>query len=196
MQRGAAEVFSDRRVVRVFGEGVEINADTQFFAERITAEEFESVYRTEKYMGELSMTEVRFYDDVDDGLLKFAVIIAKTDGRWVFCKHKKRDTLEVPGGHREAGEDILETAKRELYEETGALEYDIKPVCVYSVTAEDNFDGVETFGMLFFADIKRFEGELHSEIERTVISEGLAERWTYPEIQPKLIDEARRRGFV
>ena len=147
-------------------------------------------------MGGLSMTEVRFYDDVDDGLLKFAVIIAKTDGRWVFCKHKKRDTLEVPGGHREAGEDILETAKRELYEETGALEYDIKPVCVYSVTAEDNFDGVETFGMLFFADIKRFEGELHSEIERTVISEGLAERWTYPEIQPKLIDEARRRGFV
>ena len=147
-------------------------------------------------MGEMSVTEVRFYDDVDDGLLKFAVIIAKTDGRWVFCKHKKRDTLEVPGGHREAGEDILETAKRELYEETGALEYDIKPVCVYSVTAEDNFDGVETFGMLFVADISRFEGELHSEIERTVISEGLAERWTYPEIQPKLIDEARRRGFV
>ena len=41
---------------------------------------------------------VRFYDRVDDALLKFAVIIAKTDGKWVFCKHKERDTYEIPGG--------------------------------------------------------------------------------------------------
>lgn len=54
--------------------------------------------------------EVRFYDDVDDRLLKFAVIAARSDGRWVFCKHKERDTLEIPGGHREPGETIGETA--------------------------------------------------------------------------------------
>ena len=57
------------------------------------------------------MVEVKFYDKVEDSLLKFAVIIAKTEGKWIFCKHKERDTLEVPGGHREAGETILETAK-------------------------------------------------------------------------------------
>lgn len=50
------------------------------------------------------------------------------------------------GGHREDGEDILETAKRELYEETGAITFDITPICIYSVTAPDNFDGMETFG--------------------------------------------------
>lgn len=55
------------------------------------------------------MVEVKFYDYVDDSLLKFAVIIAKTDGKWVFCKHKDRETFEVPGGHRESGEDILDT---------------------------------------------------------------------------------------
>lgn len=70
---------------------------------------------------------VNFYEAVDDELLKFAVIIAKTDGKYVFCKHKDRSTLEIPGGHREAGEAILDTAKRELYEETGALDYDMSP---------------------------------------------------------------------
>ena len=40
--------------------------------------------------------EVRFYDTVDDSLLKFAVIISKADGKWVFCKHKERDTYVVP----------------------------------------------------------------------------------------------------
>ena len=65
------------------------------------------------------MIEVKFYDNVDDRLLKFAVIISKSNGQWVFCKHKDRNTYEVPGGHREKGELILDTAKRELKEETG-----------------------------------------------------------------------------
>ena len=49
------------------------------------------------------MTKVQFYDRVDDQKLKFAVIVTKTNGHWVFCKHRDRDTLEVPGGHREPG---------------------------------------------------------------------------------------------
>lgn len=142
------------------------------------------------------MTEVRFYDTVDDSLLKFAVIIACSKGRWVFCKHKERDTYEIPGGHREPGENILDTAKRELYEETGAVKYSIKPICVYSVTAPNEFDGVETFGGLFFADIEEFEEELHSEIERISFFDSLPEKLTYPMIQPKLVEEAKRRGFM
>ena len=66
------------------------------------------------------MVEVKFHESVDDNLLKFAVIISRSNGKWVFCKHRERDTYEVPGGHREANETILETAKRELREETGA----------------------------------------------------------------------------
>ncbi len=60
------------------------------------------------------MLEVKFYDSVDDSLLKFAVIVSQSNGKWVFCKHKERDTYEVPGGHREAGESILETAKKRI----------------------------------------------------------------------------------
>ena len=136
------------------------------------------------------MVEVKFYDTVEDALLKFAVIIAKSAGKWVLCKHKERTTHEVPGGHREAGESIEETAKRELYEETGATEYMIKPVCVYSVQKDS---GQETFGMLYYAEVTSFEEELHSEIERIVITETLVENWTYPAIQPFLVEEAKKR---
>lgn len=136
---------------------------------------------------------VNFYDKADDNLLKFAVIIAKTQGRYVFCKHKERETWEVPGGHREPGEDILETAKRELYEETGAIDFDMKPICVYSVMAEGHFDGQETFGMLYYAEIRDFEKELHSEIEKIMITDQLPDDWTYPKIQPRLMEEAKRR---
>ena len=144
------------------------------------------------------MIEVKFYDQVADELLKFAVIISKTDGKWVFCKHKERDTYEVPGGHREENETILDTAKRELKEETGALDFSVSPICVYSVTGKNkvNESGEETYGMLFFADIKSFENELHSEMEKVLITDTLVENWTYPLIQPKLIEEAHKRGFI
>lgn len=141
------------------------------------------------------MTKVQFYDQVEDQKLRFAVIVTRTEGHWVFCKHKERNTLEVPRGHREPGEDILETAKRELYEETGATDFSIEPVCVYSVIVPWNFDGQETFGMLYYADVKAFEKELHSEIERIVIQDELPTSWTYPDIQPYLMQELfKRRG--
>lgn len=146
--------------------------------------------------GMIEMTEVRFYENAEDALLEFAVIISKTENQYVFCKHRDRETWEVPGGHREPGETIMETARRELYEETGALEFDIEPVCVYSVVRPDQADDRESFGMLFYADIKRFEAELHSEIEKIVITDELPERWTYPDIQPYLMKEAERRGYL
>ena len=143
------------------------------------------------------MTEIKFYENVADELLKFAVIISKTQNKYVFCKHKNRDTWEIPGGHRESGENIMDAAKRELYEETGALEFTIKPVCVYSVTAPDNYNnGEESFGMLFFADIKQYEKELHSEIERIVLMDELPKKLTYPNIQPHLMEEAKKRGYL
>ena len=97
----------------------------------------------------------------------------------------------MPGGHREAGENILETAKRELQEETGAVKFEIKPICVYSVTGKNrvNDTGEETFGLLCFAEITEFAKELHSEMEKVVLMDELPENWTYPLIQPKLIEK-------
>ena len=141
------------------------------------------------------MLEVKFYDTVDESLLKFAVIISKSNGKWVLCKHKERDTYEVPGGHREVGENILDTAKRELKEETGAVEFTIEPLCVYSVTGKTrvNETGEESFGLLCFAEITEFSGKLDSEMEKVILMDELPTNWTYPLIQPKLIEEYKKR---
>lgn len=139
--------------------------------------------------------QVKFYDSADDALLKFAVIIARYNGKWVFCRHRERDTYEIPGGHREAGESIAETARRELTEETGAANFALSPVCVYSVTGKNrvNETGEETFGMLFFAEIQAFAEKPDSEIEEVRLFDALPQRWTYPLIQPLLLKEYEKR---
>ena len=135
--------------------------------------------------------KVHFYDHMDDRLLKFAVIVAKYNDKCVFCKHKDRNTYELPGGHREPRETILAAAERELREETGAVDFTLSPICVYSVTGTNsvNATGEETFGMLYFANILTFEPELHSEIERIELFDTLPEALTYPQIQPVLFQE-------
>jgi 8-oxo-dGTP diphosphatase len=137
------------------------------------------------------MLKVNFYNRIDDSLLKFAVIVSKSQGKWVFCKHRDRNTYECPGGHREDEEDILTTAKRELYEETGAIEYSIKQICVYSVYGNDGIidNKNETYGMLYYADIIKFDELPEFEIEKIVLFYRLPVNLTYPEIQPKLIEK-------
>ena len=129
------------------------------------------------------MIQVAFHENVPDERLKFAVIAARHAGRWVFCMHKERDTYEIPGGHREPGEEILYTAKRELFEETGALSYTLAQVGAYSVCR----DGEESFGMLYVAEVDTF-GELPDmEMRSMCFMDVLPARWTYPDIQPRLL---------
>ena len=111
----------------------------------------------------------------------------------VLVRHRERDTYEIPGGHRDAGESIEETAARELQEETGAMAFTLKPVSVYSVTGKNrvNDTGEETYGMLFYAEITSF-GRMESEIEKIEFFDRLPEALTYPEIQPILVDRVMK----
>jgi len=139
------------------------------------------------------MVEVKFYEDVDDELLKFAVIIAKSNGKWVLCKQKESDTYECPGGHRDEKENIMDTAKRELWEETGAIDFSLIPICVYSVIGKDNMirNEKETYGMLYYSEIKSFSQLPKFEIEKVELFDELPENWTYPTIQPKLLEKLK-----
>lgn len=120
-------------------------------------------------------------EEVDEKDFNIAVIVAKCNGKIVLCKHKERDTWEIPGGHREKGETILDAAKRELYEETGAKSFMIKPVCAYKITQ---------YAMLYYAEIETFEKMPDSEIECIDFFEELPNNITYPSIHPDLYDKA------
>lgn len=119
---------------------------------------------------------------VEDSAIKFAVIGARMDGQWLFVKHRERDTWEFPGGHREIGEQLDYTAKRELYEETGAEKFTIKSVCDYSVTS-----GHETsYGRLYMAEVNVLGDLPEMEIGEVILSHQLPEQLTYPAILPHL----------
>jgi putative nucleotidyltransferase with HDIG domain len=139
--------------------------------------------------------ETKVYDIgiVKDEELKFAVIVSKYNGKFVYARHKERKTWETPGGHRELNEDINDTAARELSEETGAVKFTIRPICDYlcdySVERE-NAD--KSYGRLYYAQIEEL-GELPDlEIAEIALFDDMPENLTYPEIQPVLFSRVLR----
>ncbi len=134
--------------------------------------------------GSHSMLEVSFYKigAIEDIQLKFAVIMARYKEKWIFVRHKKRSTWEIPGGHREENEDIHHTASRELIEETGAKLFSIVPIGIYSVDDGES----ESFGQLFYAEVESLEELPDFEIGEIKLFERMPEHLTYPLIQPYL----------
>jgi len=129
------------------------------------------------------MPEVKFYEigDIDESLLKYAVIVSRYMDKWIFCKNKTRK-WELPGGHREDGESIFDTASRELFEETGAKKFDMKPICAYQI---------DSFGLLFYADIKELGDLPESEIEKIDFFENIPEELSFPLFHPKHLNKVR-----
>lgn len=129
--------------------------------------------------------KVEFYAiGCNDNNLKFVVILARYCGQWIFVRHKDRITWEIPGGHIEPYEDVDSAAKRELYEETGALEYRLEPICDYSVEKDQE----RSFGRLFFAEVNRL-GDLEYEIDEISLCDELPDQLTYSRIQPYLYEQ-------
>lgn len=136
------------------------------------------------------MAEVAFYsmDEVPDSLLRFAVVVAFHEGKFVLVRHRCRTTWECPGGKREQGETIIETARRELYEETGANDAFLVPVCVYKLN---------DYGMVFRTEIERLGAiPAESEIGEVCFFDTLPPHssLTYPSVHPRLVEQALSFG--
>ena len=121
------------------------------------------------------MLEVKIFDlgYCKNEELTRVVCVSKYKDKYVFSYNKKRNGWEIPGGHIEEGETWEEAAKREIYEETGAIKINVEPICVYKIS---------TFGLLCYCEILELE-ELpkESEMEKIMFSDSLPDNLTFPE---------------
>jgi len=81
-----------------------------------------------------SKVHFSFFSEEFNEEAEHVIVICYKEGQWLLTKHKKRG-LEFPGGKSEAGESIEAAAKREVYEETGALIKELHWVAQYEVFA-------------------------------------------------------------
>lgn len=133
-------------------------------------------------------SDVRTYDIGYLKYYRFVVIFARYNGKWIFARHKERATWECAGGHIEPGESAIEAAKRELYEETGAVEFAIRPVFDYSVHAATGFSN----GQVYLADVTGLGDIPESEMAEICLLDDLPIDTTYPKILSVLFDRINK----
>ncbi|MFA6126000.1 MAG: NUDIX domain-containing protein [Bacteroidales bacterium] len=137
--------------------------------------------------------EIRFFDPSSrPGITyTFAIIAARYQGQWIWVRHKDRTTWELPAGHLEPGESPMEAAKRELFEETGALDYSIDPIVSY----KGIYEGKTVYGMIFLAKIFRLGPLPGYEITEREFFQIIPEQLTYASIQPVFFNYVLTRCY-
>jgi 8-oxo-dGTP diphosphatase len=118
---------------------------------------------------------------------KYVVVLSKYNGKILLSRHRDRTTWETQGGHIETGETQLQAAKRELYEESGAVDFDIYPLCDYWAGNPKTNEGAG--GMVFVANIHKLGAMPKSEMVEVREFEVLPENLTYKAITPALFEK-------
>ena len=118
-------------------------------------------------------------------IYRFVVIFSRYQDKWLYCCAKTRDTFETAGGHIEQGETPLEAAKRELYEETGAVSFDISPAFDYSVHTAEGYSN----GQVFFAQIHELGDMPEYEMAEIRLFAATPDKMRFPKILPVLYDK-------
>lgn len=113
---------------------------------------------------------------------RYVVILSYYQGELLLSRHRERTTWETQGGHIEPGETPSEAAARELYEESGALEYTLEPLFDYEAGVPDD----SACGQVFRAKIQRLGPLPPSEMAEVRRFRRLPSNVTYPGITQQL----------
>ena len=113
---------------------------------------------------------------------KYVVVMSKYQGKILLSRHRERTTWETQGGRIEPGETPLEAARRELYEESGAVDFDIRPVFDY--WAGDENGGASS--QVFAAEIRKLGPMPNSEMAEVRAFDEVPPNVTYPAITPEI----------
>ena len=113
---------------------------------------------------------------------KYVVVMSKYQGKILLSRHRDRSTWETQGGHIEPGETPLDAARRELYEESGAVDFDIRPIFDYWAGDENG----EASGQVFAAEIRTLGPMPKSEMAEVRAFDEVPPNVTYPAITPEL----------
>lgn len=134
------------------------------------------------------MLPVNIYElgSVSDEELTRVVCVSMYNGKWVYSWNKKRNGWEIPGGHIEKGESWLEAAKRELYEEVGAVDVEIEPICLYSISS---------YGLLCCANIKKIVSLPDYEIEKIGLFDKEPDNLTYPDTYHLFFETVKKNKY-
>ena len=133
--------------------------------------------------------EIEFYDKntIDNKKLLYAIVVSRYRGKWIFVKHKERDSWEIPAGHREVNENIIHTAERELFEETGAKNYKLEYISDYSL----KINGEKSYAALFYAEIYSLGKLPDFEIGEVKEFENIPDNLTYANTPHSLITKVK-----
>jgi 8-oxo-dGTP diphosphatase len=132
--------------------------------------------------------EISFHDlSKEKTLYNYVVIVAEYDGKLVWVRQHGQNSWEIPGGHIESNETPEMAARRELWEETGALEYTLTQVCDFSVTN----NGKQSYNRLFYCKIDKLGQLPKMEIEEISFRIENPEVLTHGTIQLTLIDKVK-----
>ncbi len=131
----------------------------------------------------MSVRNIRYYNNLKTKNISIVLVLARYKDKWVFCRHKERSTYEIVGGHIEKNETMVEAARRELFEESGAICDEFK---LLGYLANYNMSPIQ-YSALFYANINKLESLPNYEMAEIKLFEKFPNNTTYPDVYERIL---------
>lgn len=135
-----------------------------------------------------------FFDYQQVGsLVWFTNIVCFYQWKWILVRWKWKITWELPWWHIEKWETSLNSAKRELYEETWITWVELNFLCSRksSWKLDNKEEIVSYYGNVYIVNVLELAKLPESEIEEIDLFTDIPENLTYPSTQIPILNKSR-----